>query len=361
MKRQIGALLACTLMLSMGTTAFAQEPQTVVGTGENGETSITITDITPREEKKDETETRFQTGGCYPIQVQTLQDGDTQLLVKTFLVPQDTDPQTLLEEGLIRRGISYQVSDILCRELPGETERKEVSKTVTTSAETDENEELLSLLSPTLEYSEDGFTGTLTLDQDSIRSKADGTQSYAYTLKDTREYTGLDRNDPYYIPKTAEKNGVTLSLADVQWTPMASAADNSEVPTLFRATATYTGTAWGSKADGYLVSADYTGEATRTTQGSKMVSIVYEEVPSAGLFSASGSPINWQAVLVVFVGIGLAAGAVYGVIWLIRRGKESMKERENSRRQNDPYSGRPPMDLPDLLDEMDRGLEDDER
>ena len=92
MKRQIGALLACTLMLSMGTTAFAQEPQTVVGTGENGETSITITDITPREEKKDETETRFQTGGCYPIQVQTLQDGDTQLLVKTFLVPQDTDP-----------------------------------------------------------------------------------------------------------------------------------------------------------------------------------------------------------------------------------------------------------------------------
>ena len=109
------------------------------------------------------------------------------------------------------------------------------------------------------------------------------------------------------------------------------------------------------------MSADYTGEAIRTEQGSKMVSIVYEEVPSAGLFSASGSPINWQAVLVVFVGIGLAAGAVYGVIWLIRRGKESMKECENSRRQNDPYSGRPPMDLPDLLDEMDRGLEDDER
>ena len=42
MKRQIGALLVCTLMLSMGTTAFAQESQTVVGTGENGETSITI-------------------------------------------------------------------------------------------------------------------------------------------------------------------------------------------------------------------------------------------------------------------------------------------------------------------------------
>lgn len=90
------------------------------------------------------------------------------------------------------------------------------------------------------------------------------------------------------------------------------------------------------------------------------VSIVYEEVPSAGLFSASGSPINCRLYWWYSLEL-LAAGAVYGVIWLIRRGKESMKERENSRRQNDPYSGRPPMDLPDLLDEMDRGLEDDER
>ena len=81
-----------------------------------------------------------------------------------------------------------------------------MSKTVTTSAETDESEELLSLLSPTLEYSEDGFTGTLTLDQDSIRSKADGTQSYAYTLKDTREYTGLEPERPLlYSQDSGEK------------------------------------------------------------------------------------------------------------------------------------------------------------
>ena len=27
--------------------------------------------------------------------------------------------------------------------------------------------------------------------------------------------------------------------------------------------------------------------------------------------------------------------------------------------RNDPYANRPSMDLPDMLDEMDRGLEDD--
>ena len=93
-----------------------------------------------------------------------------------------------------------------------------------------------------------------------MKAKETGTSSYSYQLKETKEYTGLDRNAPYYIPKTTEKNGVTLKLADVKWTPMASGAENSEVPSLFQATALYTGTAWGSKADGYTVTAEYTAE-----------------------------------------------------------------------------------------------------
>ena len=181
------------------------------------------------------------------------------------------------------------------------------------------------------------------------------TTSYSYTLKDTREYTGLDRNDPYYIPKSAEKNGVTLTLADVQWIPMASAGDNSEVPSLYKATAVYTGTAWGSKADGYLVTASYTGEATKTEEGQKMVSIVYEEIPAASLFGS----FPWQAVLLVLTGAGAITGGVFGVRRLIAKGKDTSENRKSKLVREDPYDGRPPMDLPDLLDEMDRGLEED--
>ena len=284
MKRGNALLLACLMAVGLSTTAFAEEPQTVVNT-ENGGASISITDITPREEQEDETESSFQTG-YYPIAIETAEDAGVRLLVKTFLVPEGTDPQALIEESLTRRGITYQVSDILLRELEGDSQTKPVTKTVTTPAETDDTEELLTLLSPILEYGEDGYAGTLSLDPSSISAKAADTTSYSYTLKDTREYTGLDRNDPYYIPKSAEKNGVTLTLADVQWTPMASAGDNSEAPSLYKATAVYTGTAWGSKADGYLVTASYTGEATKTEEGQKMVSIVYEETPGASLFGS---------------------------------------------------------------------------
>lgn len=355
MKRGSALLLACLMAAGLGTTAFAEEPQTVVNT-ENGGASISITDITPREEQEqeDETESSFQTG-YYPIAIETAEDAGVRLLVKTFLVPEGTDPQALVEESLTRRGITYQVSDILLRELEGDSQTKPVTKTVTTPAETDDTGELLALLSPTLEYGEDGYAGTLFLDPSSISAKAADTTSYSYTLKDTREYTGLDRNDPYYIPKSAEKNGVTLTLADVQWTPMASAGDNSEVPSLYKATAVYTGTAWGSKADGYLVTASYTGEATKTEEGQKMVSIVYEEVPAASLFGS----FPWQAVLLVLIGAGALTGGVFGVRRLIAKGKDTAENRKSKLGREDPYAGRPPMDLPDLLDEMDRGLEED--
>ena len=355
MKRGSVLLLACLMAVGLSTTAFAEEPQTVVNT-ENGGASISITDITPREEQEqeDETESSFQTG-YYPIAIETAEDAGIRLLVKTFLVPEGTDPQALVEESLTRRGITYQVSDILLRELEGDSQTKPVNKAVTIPAEPDDTEELLTLLSPTLEYGEDGYAGTLSLDPSSISAKAADTTSYSYTLKDTREYTGLDRNDPYYIPKSAEKNGVTLTLADVQWIPMASAGDNSEVPSLYKATAVYTGTAWGSKADGYLVTASYTGEATKTEEGQKMVSIVYEEIPAASLFGS----FPWQAVLLVLTGAGAITGGVFGVRRLIAKGKDTSENRKSKLVREDPYDGRPPMDLPDLLDEMDRGLEED--
>ena len=39
-----------------------------------------------------------------------------QLLVKTFLVSEDTDPQTLVEKDLSRRGVAYEATDILRQE-----------------------------------------------------------------------------------------------------------------------------------------------------------------------------------------------------------------------------------------------------
>lgn len=331
MKKKLGITLALLLVVAaiLSIRAHATEsPQTVISaSGEN--TSISITDITPREETEDETKD-YKVGSYYPAQVQTAEDHGVQLLVKTFLVPADTDPQTLIEKNLTRRGVSYEVSDILFRELLGETEKKTVSQTVTMDSETDKTEDILSLMKPAMDYREDGFSGTLALDRDSIQAKEAGTSNYSYQLKETKEFTGLDRNDPYYIPKTTEKNGITLSLADVEWTPMASGAENSEVPSLFSATALYTGTAWGSKAEGYTVTASYTGEVSRATLGNVVYSIVYEAVqPESGAFP-------WGAVGLAVLGVILVAAGGFGIFWVI-----ATRPRKKRRPANSPVKGTP--------------------
>ena len=240
------------------------------------------------------------------------------LLVKTFLVPEGTNPQTLIEGDLTRRGISYEVSDILCQELPGDVERKTVSQTLTMDSETDKLEKILPLLKSSMEYREGGFSGTLTLDKSSIQIKESGTSNYSYQLKETKEYTGLDRNDPYYIPKTTEKNSITLNLADIEWTPMASATENSDGPSLSRATALYTGTAWGSKADGYTVTADYTGEVSRTIQGDMKYSIIYEEIqPKESQQEDTSAAFPWKTVALVIIGVGVAASGAFGIFWMV--------------------------------------------
>ena len=366
MKKKISIMLAVLLAVAAAlsiTAHGAEPPQAAVSSGDGG-TTVSITDITPRdvvdegktENKEDTTKEKsheaksYAVSSYYPVSVQTNQEGGVRLLVKTFLVPEDTAPQGLIEESLTRRGIAYEATDILRRELPGEVERKTVSQTVTMDSETDKTEDILPLLKSTMDYRENGFSGRLTLDRDSIQAKAAGTSSYAYTLKEKKEFTGLDRNDPYYIPKTTEKNGVTLSLADVEWTPMASGAENSEVPSLFSALATYTGTAWGSKADGYTVTADYTGEISRAAEGQVLYSIVYEEV------LPEGSSFPWRTIGLIVLFVGLGAGIGTGVFFLV----QTLRNRERKPKvSKDPYADRPKMHRPEMLRAMDRGLGED--
>lgn len=304
MKKKITIAFVLLLVLAavLSITAHAAEPPQAA-------TTISITDTTPREDDGDERENAnsYTVGSYYPIEVQTAEDNGIRLLVKTFLVSPDTNPQALIQYDLERRGVTYEPTDILRQEIAGEDEKKTVSQTVTMDSETDKLDDILPALASTMAYQEDGFTGTLTLDKDSIRTREAGTSSYAYQMTDTREFSNLDRNDPAYIPKTAEKGGVTLSLANVDWTPMASGADNSRVPSLYRATALYTGTAWGSKVDGYTVTAEYTGEVSKATEGQILYRIVYEEVRPA----QTASTFSWKTTLEV-AAFGVVIMAVIG-------------------------------------------------
>lgn len=256
-------LLSCLLLLASCVTCFAEEEGTSQQTYANE--AIIVSDGSTVSWAA----TAAQTAEPVLRDVSYDTQGGRQLIVKLYEVAPAYDVKKLAaltfeDDGLIyAHKDTIKVSDNLTRST------KQVSQTVTVKHEKEDG--AMASLLPMLEYSQDGYTGQLMLKTDSITTTETGKESYGYTVSDTREYPNLDRNDTAYVPKTVEKNGVSLELTGVDWQAMGNGS--------FTATATYAGRATGSKVTGYTSQAIYTGEMSKETLDSRTYKVVYEGKP----------------------------------------------------------------------------------
>lgn len=218
-------------------------------------------------------------GEHLPTKIWVEEEDGTHLLKKTFVVDASVSPSELMEGSITHRGISYQYLEMYKEELPGSTETKTVSQKKTIATSSKDQNTIAAQAEQTISYDQDGFKGELTLDTTGITAEESGRQSYSYGINDTRTYTGLASNDPYLVPKEVNKNGVTLSLQDIQWTPTGVKPDGSGLPASYTATASYSGKGWGSKVTGYTATLPYSGEVTKEIPGKVQYTLVYEEIP----------------------------------------------------------------------------------
>lgn len=291
MKPIVATLLAAAMLCSMGTTAYAAE-----STGEPPGSSVVVLS------EASEISSFAEDDPAVLRDVRLVNENGQNLLIKTWEIPADYDPERLTEEDMEKGGYRYKKSYLMLISENSEVDTKLASQTITVTHE-DENG-AASRLPALMEYDQDGYKGQLALQTDSIYTEATKRSSSAYTVTDTKEYTGLERNDPYGIPKTAVKNGVTLDLVDIDWTAMGERN--------YRAVASYSGTAYGSNVTEYTSTASYLGEVTKETVGSVTYAVVYE-----GSLIPLPAPVYWPywlAAVVVVVGI------IVGIIlWRRRR------------------------------------------
>jgi len=297
-KRLFPMLLA---VLILCTTVYAAEPELPEG--------ITITDITEYAAATEYTPPQF-----YPTDIQTKTEDGVKLLLKTFEVGPDVPPASLIEAGLTQNGVEYELRDILRNTSTDTQEKKNASQSVTVESDSDKTKDILPLFPQSMDYSENGYTGQLLLDEASISTEVDSTEGYRYAVTDTREYPGLVRNDPYLIPKTVQKSGVTLTLCDVKWSP---GSDYDPNPSSYSATAFYKGSANGSRPSGYTAAATYTGEVVKTVPGNMVYTFVYAAKPIAPVELPEG--VNLMPVLFGLGGVLLVGGMVTVVVFLLRR------------------------------------------
>ncbi len=287
-KKYLAAILLSTVMIISAPVTYAED---------GPEPEVSILDIT------EDTYQSFH-DEYIPTNVWMEKEEDFRLLKKIFLVEPDISPSELIEQNVMRHGVTYQFLEMYKTELPGSTETKTVSQKETIATSSKDQNTIAAQAEQTISYDQDGFSGTLTLDTAGITTEESGRQSYSYGINDTRTYTGLASNDPYLVPKEVNKNGVTLSLQDIQWTPTGVKPDGSGLPSSYTATASYSGKGWGSKVTGYTATLPYSGEVTREIPGKVQYTLVYEEIPSEPVEEK-----NTVSPLLVSGGIALAGAA----------------------------------------------------
>ena len=206
----------------------------------------------------------------------------SQQLIKTYTLPPGADPQTLIEEPFEQEGYRYTFADIV-KEENAVSDRKYHTETVTLETDTKNLAAILEQLSATLDYDDGVYSGVLTLDHTAIRTEAAGYTSQARNMTETKTIGPLDRNDMSYVPATTVKNGVTLNLSNVDWQIIGTdLVGDMLAPASYQAVATYSGKSYSKVATGYVTSADYVGEITRSDVESVTYRVTYLGAPSDG-------------------------------------------------------------------------------
>jgi len=205
-----------------------------------------------------------------------------QLVIRTYTLPPGDDPRPLAGGQFTRDGYSYTFLSIV-KEAKRFESKKTRSETVTVETETDDLAAILCALKAAIPYDDGEYIGTLTLDHTSLRTEATGYSTKRYTVSETKTYENLDRNDPSLIPRTTEKNGVTLALQGIEWHVQDMAAMGDDLTAaLYTATAKYSASASYKAADGYATTATYTGETVSSGIASITYTVTYvgEPIPS---------------------------------------------------------------------------------
>lgn len=213
----------------------------------------------------------------YPSSVTRSEDGTE--IRKVYELSPEEDPAGIPRSDFEQAGFHYTLIDILKQEQPTSEKRMETQSVSFESASKD-MESVLALLPQEKEFTtDDGMTGVLTLQLDTVKVEASGYGSSTKQISAQRRYPNLASQDTANIPKTIEDNGKTLTLDDIQWqTDNTANVDGYAMGDRFTAVATYTGSKTVSYVKGYLVTADYVGEVSHIALNKVRYVAIYEGV-----------------------------------------------------------------------------------
>lgn len=241
--------------------------------------------------------------------------GDCKTVEKVYVLPKDSDENLIPQEAFTENDVEYIFEEMNVKD-NSEEDAKEYAENVNFHTSTNDAETVVALFSPTVEVTtEDGYVGTLTFDQSTLELTPAGYSSRKFTVTEERSYPNLASADTSLVPKTIDKDGITLTLADIEWITAADETINgTEVAVRYTANAIYTGTETKTYVNGYTASADYKGTVTKAVNDTVTYTAVFKEnketpVPDTDLDEAKDNTLETVVIAVGSVVCAAALGA----------------------------------------------------
>lgn len=237
-----------------------------------------------------------------------------QTLVKVFEVAPETDPETLIEQGLEQNGYTYTMSSIV-KDVVNEEDEKEITQektlTIDTSKEDAARIEALKSLPPIIEYEEDGYVGKLYPLVNTLELEETGRTSHSGSNRVTRTYTTA-YNDDSQVPASISVSGSTYTRSSISWAD-GEYLEDSTIPENYVATVTYSKPYSYTTIDGFSAKMTYTGTVTKEINDLVRYTVTYLGTPIE-------TPPSTSFILAIAFGVLLLALIIAILLLAQKRG-----------------------------------------
>lgn len=275
----------------------------------------------------------FSTVGAYAMEVPeeayTQNLNGIQQYIKVYTVSPEVVAEDLIEEPFNHEGFFYEYSKIVKEENRRDSV-KEYEETVRIETTSKDLNKILEELPSTMEYSKDGYKGTLHLNHKTINTEASSYRNVSYKVNTTKEIPNLDDCDMSYVPLSCQKDGQTLKLTSCDWQVQGTdLVDDVLVPSSYKAVATYETAASKSVVSGYITTAIYEGEISSDEVESITYTVTYEG-KTGGVLSSTAGKIGALLFLIAFaLGFGVLLP-----MHLVRKDKEREAKRQEEKQES---------------------------
>lgn len=209
----------------------------------------------------------------------TSEELKTQKITDTVLLENAEQYKNNVEQEIVVEEINYKLKDITEQEnqviLTKDKEIKE-EKIV----KINDKYKVLNLFETKKEIEEDGYSGILELQNDSLKIKVYDSYIEEYKVTLVKEYNNVSQNELNDIPKTIEQAGTTYYLVNPVWNiAETQKIDGQDIPISYNGIMNYEGVKERTIITSYLATVNYKGILEKEVTESITYDIVYEEIP----------------------------------------------------------------------------------